>query len=287
MSGTAWAKQKLNEETAAAKEKEERKCKGARQTPPPPPEDEERKRQAEAEAAASPEEEEHKLRTSCRGLTNQQPEQVLGQRCPRRTLEPSRTGGMPRRRSDEPRNTVGSTVLWTRQHQLNVAEKVAEAVQEVQKAIECLVCMERPALTAYACGHCFCSQDDCPSTTVPRRLSLSTVELRSMCHESVHQRIKRFGLGSIESLHDVLSEFDVSDLSAAEDIRSKSSSIEAARAVIKQKEDALQEARRERDRVIAEMRQPVMRSQEQLSAAKEDRFLSTQHPRSKTIYLSI
>ena len=148
MSGTAWAKQKLNEETAAAKEKEERKCKGARQTPPPPPEDEERKRQAEAEAAASPEEEEHKLRTSCRGLTNQQPEQVLGQRCPRRTLEPSRTGGMPRRRSDEPRNTVGSTVLWTRQHQLNVAEKVAEAVQEVQKAIECLVCMERPALTA-------------------------------------------------------------------------------------------------------------------------------------------
>ena len=79
-------------------------------------------------------------------------------------------------------------------------------------AIECPVCLTRPASTAFACGHCFCSQDGCPS---------STAELCPICHESVHQRIKLFGFGSIESLHDVMSEFDASDLSAAEDSRSK------------------------------------------------------------------
>ena len=94
----------------------------------------------------------------------------------------------------------------TEAHQ-NVAEKVAEAAQEVQMVIECPVCLTRPASTAFACGHCFCSQDGCPS---------STVESCPTCRESVQQRIKLFGFGSIESLLDLLSECDVSDLSAAE-----------------------------------------------------------------------
>ena len=154
------------------------------------------------------------------GPTHDYLEQSAGLRIAPVRAAPSRAGGMPRaqkRRAEECSGEHGcvneeapaALRRRTEAHQ-NVAEKVAEAAQEVQMAIECPVCLTRPASTAFACGHCFCSQDGCPS---------STVESCPTCRESVQQRIKLFGFGSIESLLDLLNECDVSDLSAAEGTR--------------------------------------------------------------------
>ena len=42
--------------------------------------------------------------------------------------------------------------------QLDGAEKVAEAVQDMMDAVDCSVCMLRPANTTLPCGHCFCCE---------------------------------------------------------------------------------------------------------------------------------
>ena len=36
-----------------------------------------------------------------------------------------------------------------------------DVLQELMVATECSICMERPASTAFTCGHCFCCQMGC------------------------------------------------------------------------------------------------------------------------------
>ena len=63
--------------------------------------------------------------------------------------------------------------------------RVAQQVLEVQEAMECQVCMENMASTAFIpCGHCFCCKDGCGSREV------STCPA---CRSAVTGRIELFG----------------------------------------------------------------------------------------------
>ena len=74
--------------------------------------------------------------------------------------------------------------------QLDSAEKVAEAVQDMMDAVDCPVCMERPANTALSCGHCFCCQDGCES---------QNFNTCAICRQEVAGRTALFG--PVTSLH--------------------------------------------------------------------------------------
>ena len=75
------------------------------------------------------------------------------------------------------------------------AEKVAEAVQEMMDAVDCPICMERPANTALSCGHCFCCQEGCESQTF--------TTCATCRRETAACRTPLYG--PVTSLHDILS----------------------------------------------------------------------------------
>ena len=60
-------------------------------------------------------------------------------------------------------------------------------------AVDCAICMERPANTALSCGHCFCCQDGCES---------KTFTTCATCRQDVAGRTVLFG--PVTSLHDML-----------------------------------------------------------------------------------
>ena len=61
-------------------------------------------------------------------------------------------------------------------------------------AVDCPICMERPANTALSCGHCFCCQEGCES---------QTFTTCATCRRQAASRTPLFG--PVTSLHDILS----------------------------------------------------------------------------------
>ena len=68
--------------------------------------------------------------------------------------------------------------------------KVVEGkMSELMEAIECSVCMDRPAATAFSCGHCYCCHSDCGS---------SYIESCPACAAPVQSRTKLFMYDSVQ-----------------------------------------------------------------------------------------
>ena len=72
---------------------------------------------------------------------------------------------------------------------------MAEAVQEMMDAVDCPICMERPANTALSCGHCFCCQEG--------RESQTFTTCATCRRETAACRTPLYG--PVTSLHDILS----------------------------------------------------------------------------------
>lgn len=61
-----------------------------------------------------------------------------------------------------------------------------DVIQELMVAIECSICMEHPASTAFTCGHCFCCQKGCETLVNQYKLKFFFLVAGCSCKYYVH-----------------------------------------------------------------------------------------------------